>query len=154
MTHDKNSPTQWLIKEAFVGKESGTKYPAHVTRDLSYGSYEKDMIHVIEFKAYEAAQAKISELEYQVRKMDDWFYKNMDCNYLAAEGASFENTVNNLKAKNTKLQEAVNVLRAGHNAIISAKKSGCVEYKGCECWHQNASLALSKADAILGQGEK
>lgn len=93
------------------------------------------------FSAYEAAQAKISSMEGGYRLAID-------------EHAMVSRQLDLSQAQNTKLQEAVKVLRAGHNAIISAKKSGCVEYKGCECWHQNASLALSKADAILGQGEK
>ena len=42
------TPREWLIKESFVGEESGTKYPAHVTSDLSYTNYEGGMIHVRE----------------------------------------------------------------------------------------------------------
>lgn len=100
------------------------------------------------FSAYEAAQAKIAKLELD-NNMYIAHYGDLERKYnktLEVGKQRYEQT--------TKLQEAVKVLQDGHKAIISAKKSGCVEYKGCECWHQNASLALSKADAILGQGEK
>lgn len=51
--------------------------------------------------------------------------------------------------KVSKLQAALDVARENFKAIISAHKSGCVEYKNCQCWWQNAESALYQIEELL-----
>ena len=39
-------------------------------------------------------------------------------------------------------------LRLALESIVAAKERGCVDYKGCECWHQVAREALSGTKEI------
>lgn len=53
-----------------------------------------------------------------------------------------------------KLVKALRVAVKNLSAIQSAKISGCVDYKGCECWHQFATEALTEIERILNaEGE-
>ena len=65
----------------------------------------------------------------------DQLIKDHENYYLRIQNA--ERKCEQIKAK---LMIAVEAL----SAISSAHKSGCVEYKGCQCWWQNAEQALAK----------
>lgn len=54
--------------------------------------------------------------------------------------------VKGLIEEKDKLLVRIEKLREGLDAIVSAKVSGCVEYKGCECWWQIAEKALKQDD--------
>lgn len=47
--------------------------------------------------------------------------------------------------------EQIAKLEESFNSILSAKKSGCVEYKNCECWWQIADQALAELKKWRGK---
>lgn len=49
-----------------------------------------------------------------------------------------------------KMRDIAIILAEACESNMSAHKSGCVEYKNCACWWQNASEAITKAQALIG----
>ena len=46
------------------------------------------------------------------------------------------------------LEKQNKTMRDALMSIISAKESGCVDYKDCQCWHQIARQALKEVGEL------
>lgn len=62
---------EWWIKEAFIGAESGTRYPAHVVNARGYLDLKIGMTHVIEYSAFETLQREVESLRAELVAMTD-----------------------------------------------------------------------------------
>jgi hypothetical protein len=47
---------------------------------------------------------------------------------------------------NRRISDQLYIATKALESIVSAHNSGCVDYKGCECWWQNAEKALKEIE--------
>jgi hypothetical protein len=72
-----------------------------------------------------------------------------DINFARATQAEVQQIAEN--EENASLRESLKLAVEALKAIARTKISGCVEYKGCECYWQNAEQGLAKIKAKHGE---
>jgi chaperonin cofactor prefoldin len=106
---------EWWIKEAFVGKESGTRYPSYVGNEDN-AKYEKGFIHVIEYAA-------ITHLEASLNK------SRQNCDEFAVEKARLEAELKEARGELDAFKEHHQITHDCYADAVKERDALCTELK-------------------------